>query len=153
MRSNILETLAGALVLLIAAGFIVYAYRTAGVEAVGGGYEINASFISAGGLAPGADVRVSGVKVGAVQRLVLDKETFEAKAVLQISEDLLLPEDTSARIASDGLLGRSYVALEPGGSPDSLAAGDEISITAGPINLMTILGQAISSFGGGSGGN
>ncbi len=153
MKNNVLETLMGAVVLAITAGFIIYAYQTAGIASQGGAsYELTARFTSASGLAPGADVRVSGVRVGSVYDLQLDPENYEAEVVLSLGADVRLPEDTSARIASDGLLGRSYITLEPGGAEDMLAAGDEISITSGSVSLMNILGQAILNFGGGNSG-
>jgi len=61
--------------------------------------------------------------------------------------DLVLPLDSSAKIASDGLLGGKFVALEPGGDIDMIEAGGEIEYTQGSVNLEDLIGQVIYSSG------
>jgi phospholipid/cholesterol/gamma-HCH transport system substrate-binding protein len=46
-------------------------------------------------------------------------------------------DDSTARIASDGLLGGAYVAIEPAGM-DALGAGGEIPNTQGSVDLLTL---------------
>ncbi len=45
--------------------------------------------------------------------------------------------NSTARIASDGLLGGAYVSIEPAGM-DVLAAGAEIPNTQGAVDLLTL---------------
>lgn len=148
MASNAAETLIGAAVLAAAAGFIVYAGQTADLGAGGDRYELKAAFRKAEGIAVGADVRVSGVKVGSVTGLDLNPQTYQAVARFAIDDTLKLPDDTSASIQSEGLLGGNYVALTPGGSDLMLAPGEEILYTQGSVNLLDLVGRAISSVGG-----
>ncbi len=149
MASNAAETLIGAAVLAAAAGFVVYAGQTAGIDGPGGDrYELHAAFRKAEGVAVGADVRISGVKVGTVTGLDLDPQTYRAMASFAIDGSLKLPDDTSASIQSEGLLGGNYLALTPGGSDLMLAPGEEILYTQGSVNLLDLVGRAISSVGG-----
>ncbi len=136
----------GAIVIAVAVVFFIFAYQIAEVGAASGGYQVDARFSSASGLVTGADVRLSGIKVGSVVNQRLDTETFEAIVTLSVSPDVKLPNDTSAQIATEGLLGGSYVSLQPGGAEETLAAGDTIEYTQGAVNLMSLIGQAV--FGG-----
>ena len=65
MKRNAVETIMGAVVLVVAALFLFFAYTTSEVRAVSG-YELTARFDRVGGLREGADVRISGIKVGTV---------------------------------------------------------------------------------------
>src|SRR5262245_25400423 len=77
MRRNMIETLMGAVVLAVAAIFLVFAYSRADVGEVRG-YVLNAKFDRVDGVKPGADVRISGIKVGSVLSQKLNPETYLA---------------------------------------------------------------------------
>ena len=110
------------------------------------GYEIIARFENVGGLKVRSPVSVGGVRVGRVASIEFDMETFEAVVRLQIVQQYnTFPKDTSARIFTAGLLGEQYVALEPGGAEESLAAGDEIRLTQSALVLEQIIGQFLFS--------
>ncbi|WP_404426355.1 outer membrane lipid asymmetry maintenance protein MlaD [Thalassospira australica] len=152
MNNRLIETLAGAAVIAVAIGFAAYSYSRAGIESVDG-YELSANFNRIDGLSVGNDVRISGVKVGSVTGQELDPKSYMAIVKMTVRGDIELPADSSAKIASDGLLGGKFVALEPGGDIDMLAPGGEIEYTQGSVNLEELIGQVIYSSGGGSGGN
>ena len=61
------------------------------------------------------------------------------------------PDDTDARITADGLLGGSYIALEPGGGFDLIAQDGtgEILFTRGSVDLLTLVGSFASSLNDG----
>lgn len=142
MRKNVIETILGAVVLLVAGFFLFFAYTTSSVKAVSG-YPLEARFSSTGGLASGADVRISGVKVGTVTSQHLDKQTFQAVVRMDIDSNVQLPRDTTASIASESLLGGRYLQLDPGGEEDKLKAGDTIEYTQSAVNLEELLGRFI----------
>jgi phospholipid/cholesterol/gamma-HCH transport system substrate-binding protein len=48
------------------------------------------------------------------------------------------------------LLGGAYISLEPGGSPDMLAANGEITNTQGSVDLLTLLASAVGGAAGGA---
>lgn len=153
MRRNVIETVLGAVVLVVAGFFLFFAYTSSSVRPVSG-YKLEARFSSTGGLSAGSDVRISGVKVGTVTGQFLDKQTFQAVVQMEIDRSIQLPRDTSASIASESLLGGRYLQLEPGGEEDKLKEGDVIEYTQSAVNLEELLGRFIfSSSGGGQGGN
>lgn len=147
MRGNVVETLIGAVVLVVAMTFLGFAYTRADVGTVRG-YELLAKFDRVDGLKAGSDVVISGIKVGTVADLELDPDTYFAVARLSIGDTVKLPLDSSAQIGSDGLLGDKYVIVVPGGEEEYLQAGDEIKFTQGAIDLIGLVGQAIFSQGG-----
>jgi phospholipid/cholesterol/gamma-HCH transport system substrate-binding protein len=153
MKDNLFETIVGAVVLIAAAVFLVFAFGQTGLGVnTAGTYRLNAEFSSVGGLEVGSDVKLAGIKVGRVANLRVNTETYVAEAVLSMEETVKLPEDTSARITTSGLLGSPYVDLEPGGSPDMLGDGDSITFTQGAVDLMNLISRAMFSGGGGDGG-
>jgi len=145
MASNVAETIIGAAVLAAAGGFLVYAAQTADIGGVGGDYyEVKSPFRKADGLGVGADVRVSGVKVGTVTGLVLDQKTYRAVAELSISDEYQIPEDSTVTIATEGLLGGSFVSIDPGASDFFLEDGSEAEFTQGSVSILELVGRAIA---------
>ena len=120
-----------------------------GGRRVPGGYALSARFSRADGVSSGTDVRLSGVKVGSVSSVTLDPQTYFAKVGMNVSSSVKIPDDSTARIATDGLLGGAYISLEPGGSPDMLAANGEIANTQGSVDLLTLLASAVGGAAGG----
>jgi phospholipid/cholesterol/gamma-HCH transport system substrate-binding protein len=142
MNGNLVETLIGAVVLVVAGFFLFFAYSTADVRSPDG-YPLLAKFDRVDGLSVGSDVRMSGIKIGSVVSQELDKQTFVAVVRMNIDSDVELPTDTSAKIASEGLLGGNYLSLEPGADEAVLESGGEIRYTQGSIDLVSLIGQAI----------
>lgn len=147
MTRNLLETLLGAVVLIVAVGFLAFAYNTSQVQQ-SGGYELIARFDKVDGLEPGSDVRISGIKVGTVLNQTLDSETYRAEVRFTLREDIQLPADTSAAVVSNGLLGGKYLALVPGGDIEMLEPGGEVTLTQSAVNLEDLIGHMIFSQGG-----
>jgi phospholipid/cholesterol/gamma-HCH transport system substrate-binding protein len=101
MTGNVIETVMGAVVLVVAAVFLFFAYTTSQVRAVQG-YQVTAQFERVGSLRDGADVRIAGVKVGSVVSETLDPKTFLAAVRVSIDPAYKLPDDTVAEIVSNG---------------------------------------------------
>ena len=142
MQNSAVETLIGAVVIAIAVAFLMFAYSSTGAGPISG-YEVVAKFSRADGVNIGTDVRLSGIKVGTVSRMALDPMSYNAVLTLALESNVKLPDDSSARITSDGLLGNQYLSIEPGGSQMPIAPGGEIENTQGSIDLMGLLGKAV----------
>lgn len=146
------EVLVGAAVLLVAAVFLFYAGQVSGVTGQGGAAaSYTASFRSVEGVSVGTDVRMAGVKVGTVTALALDPQTFRAETTFTVDDHIRLPEDTAVAIASEGLLGGTFVEVVPGGSLVEIEPGGEIYDTQSAVSLISLLLKFVS--GGGEGGS
>lgn len=144
MSRNAVETVMGAVVLVVAALFLFFAYTTSQVRAVSG-YEVTARFNRVEGLRDGSDVRISGIRVGSVVSQNLDPKSFVAVVRLSIQPSIQLPVDTVATITSSGLFGDNYVSIEPGNEDQLIKAGGQIEHTQSPMNLQALIGQYIFS--------
>ena len=144
MKRNMIETLMGAVVLAVAAMFLVLAYSAANLRA-SSGYEITANFNKIGGVKIGSDVRVSGISVGSVTGLALDAASFRAVVTMTLDDSYTFTDDTTAAIASEGLLGGNYIELVPGGSPDLIEPGGNIEYTQDSVDIVQLLGRLIFS--------
>jgi phospholipid/cholesterol/gamma-HCH transport system substrate-binding protein len=149
MAENRSEVLAGAVVLAAAIGFLVYAGQSTGLASRPDSYPLTASFRSVDGVAIGTDVRLAGVKVGTVTALSLNPQTYFADATISVRSDVLIPEDSTILISSEGLLGGTFVELQPGGALETLEPGAAIEDTQGAVGLIPLL----MKFVGGSDGS
>lgn len=141
MRRSLVETLIGAVVLIVAGTFLYFTYTT-GYQRVDG-YEVTAKFNSVAGLTLGSDVRMSGIKVGSVVGARLDPDSYLAVLRLRIERSIKLPTDTTAKITADSLLGSNYVSLEPGAETKIIPDGGEIQVTQDPVNVVDLIGRFI----------
>lgn len=142
MRRHVIETVMGAVVLVVAGLFVYFAYVSAEIGAPTG-YPVVASFYKIGGLGVGSDVKISGIKVGKVVENNLDPETFDAVVTMTIVNDIKLPDDTVAVVGSDGLLGGKYVRLDPGSSKTMIEPGGRIAQTRAFKSLEDQVGDII----------
>lgn len=144
LKQNTLEFLVGTAVLVIAGIFFAYAYTHSGSDH-SNQTTYNASFDRIDGLVVGADVRMSGVKVGTIVKLDIEPTTYMATVSFTVNNAIKLPADTSAEVISDGLLGGKYLAVVPGGDETYLEAGSSIVHTQSSVNLEAMIGQLIFS--------
>lgn len=143
MQRNVLETIMGAVVLVAAAAFLYVIYSGSGMREDRGGYQLTIRFDRGGSVLPGTDVRMSGVKIGAVTSQDFDPKMYQAVVTINVRSDIELPQDTSAIITSDGLLGNYYIKLEPGAADEILKNGDEITYAQGALDLVELINKFV----------
>ena len=148
-RGPRLEFAVGAFLLLALASLLVLAIAsTNGRFGFGENtYDLKARFTNLGQLRPMAPVKIGGVAIGKVATIELDPLKLDAIVTLSIDSRYKdLPIDTSASILTGGLLGESYVGLQPGGDMQTLKPGEEIAFTTPAVDLIQMAGKYI--FGG-----
>ena len=132
--------------LFVLAGLAAIAYLSMNVGGFslrrGGGLVVYASFDQTGGLKARAPIVISGVKVGQVDSIALDKN-FRARVEMNIEHTLQIPTDTTASIVTAGLLGDRYISLQLGGEEKYLKSGDEITMTESAVILERLIGKLI----------
>jgi len=146
LRENIVETIVGLLVVLLAVWFVVFAWKRSG-GALDDAYAVTALFPAANGVSVGTDVRIAGLKVGTVAAQRLDPQSYQAEVTLALDQEVKVPSDSSAAITAEGLLGGTYIALLPGGSTTPLKEGDAIVETQGSVDMMSLVGSMINRSG------
>ncbi len=142
MNKNLLETLTGLFVIIIAVFFGYTAYKNAGmVEDTDNSYNVKINFDRIDGLDIGGDVRISGLKIGKVSTAEINTKTYQANISVAIDNKIKIPKDSSAEIISAGLLGGKYIAIVPGGSEKYLQEGDLIKYSQSSISLEGLIGK------------
>jgi phospholipid/cholesterol/gamma-HCH transport system substrate-binding protein len=144
LRENIGEAIVGLAVVLLAIWFLIFVWDKTGGGERAGAIHVNALFPNAAGVNVGTEVRVAGLKIGSVSALKLDPQTYQVAVTLALDPLIKLPSDSSAAIASEGLLGSNFVGLTPGGAETPLKNGDTITDTQGSLDLMAMIGQFIN---------
>ena len=152
-RGPRLEFAVGAFLLLALGSLLVLAIASTNNRfSLGFGgdtYELKARFTQIGQLRPNAPVKIGGVNIGRVSGIDLDPVKFDSIVTLSIDNRFNeIPIDTSAGILTGGLLGESYIGLQPGGDMESLKPGEEIVFTTPAVDLIQMVGKYMFSGGG-----
>jgi phospholipid/cholesterol/gamma-HCH transport system substrate-binding protein len=146
MTQNIVETIVGFFIIIIALGFLTFAYNKADNSSdITKTYPIKAHFQNAEGVFEGSDVMLAGIKIGFVETLSLDKNSFFAVIKFRINNDIKLPKDTQAAISTSGFLGSKFISLAPGAADEELAANDEIKHTQSSLNIESLISKLMYS--------
>lgn len=152
MRESLFETMVGLAVILVAGLFLVFSLSQQSSASTGNTYALMGKFGRADGVGPGTDVRIAGVKVGAVTSVDVDPKTMKAIVKLNVRKDIALPVDSTAQIQSDSLLGGSYIYVLAGGDPDENLPTDGTGVfdyTRGTVDIMSLLLEAVGNASGG----
>ncbi len=105
-------------------------------------YSVQARFGRTDGLSIGNDVRMAGMNIGKVIKANLDND-YKAILTFEINDNIKIPDDSSASIVSDGILGNKYIEIEPGGSEDYISPGGEFAYTQDAMVLEELLDRII----------
>ena len=150
-RSPTRDFLVGLFVLMGLAAIAYLSLSVGGLAYSGpGGLHLWALFDQTGGLKPRAPVVISGVKIGQIVKISLDKQTVRARVDMDLDASLQLPTDTVASIQTAGILGDRYVSLQPGGEETVLKDSDQIAFTESAVILERLIGKFMHNTEGGA---
>lgn len=110
-------------------------------------YSLQARFVSSSGLNEGALVEVGGVRVGTVEKIEVDFDSYESIVSMELDPRIRLQEDAIASIRTSGIIGDKFVKISPGGSDTYLQSGGEIYETESSINLEELISKYIFESG------
>ncbi len=151
MKSKKMEIWVGLFVVMGIAALLMLALQVSGLGdfySSNQGYTVKAGFTNIGGLKVRSKVTISGVTIGRVMAIDLDKNTYgEYQALVTLSIDKsvnTIPDDTSAKILTAGLLGDNYVSLIPGQSDKYLHDGSTIEFTSQAVLLEDLISKFIT---------
>lgn len=139
-----MQTWVGALVFVLGVVFLVWSYVSDSQK--GGdtkGMELTARFRSVDGITVGSPVLLAGIKIGDVSAMRFDEKNYSAILTLSVRDDLEIPYDSAANIASDGVFGAKYVSIEPGAEFESLRNGDVFEYTQDSIIIEELLEKIV----------
>ena len=112
MKANYFETILGFITILISFIFLFKLISVNSNDSSEKYYDLNAKFLKVGGLIVGNDVKMSGVKIGVVNKVYLDDD-FLANVEFKVFSNIKIPQESVIAISSDGILGNKYLSVIP----------------------------------------
>lgn len=142
MKKYSKETIVGVFVVI---GLLCIGYMTIKLGNVGflgeNSYTLHAKFSSVTGLRVGNPVQMLGLEIGRVSKFTMDQENQLAIVDLKIDKEIEIFDDAIASIKTEGLIGDKYISIDAGGGGDLLAAGDYITDTQSPTDIMDLVSK------------
>ncbi|SIT03003.1 outer membrane lipid asymmetry maintenance protein MlaD [Neptunomonas antarctica] len=144
MRMRWIEIMVGFFMVLGILAILGLALNVSGLKlsAKQGDYTVYARFENIGGLTSRAKVTLSGVQIGEVKSIQIDKNRLVALVAMDIHGDVdYLSVDSSAKILTAGLLGEQYIGVSVGFEEASLKEGEYIRDTQSAMVLEDLIGK------------
>jgi phospholipid/cholesterol/gamma-HCH transport system substrate-binding protein len=148
VKQRVIDFMVGVFLVIAMLGLLFLAFRVSdlSMENKAQFYTVTAEFDNIGGLKVRAPVAISGVRIGEVTEINLDKNNYRAKVTLRINRQYdNLPIDSSANIFTQGILGSNYISLVPGFDEQNLQNGSRIETTHSALVLENLIGQLVYS--------
>lgn len=143
MHRNVIETVLGAVVLLVAGIFLLFALQfssNAGVK----GYDLLAEFRATDGLKIGDEVRMAGVKIGTVTQIALKPEDYGAVVTMRLEPQAQVSVDSTVSIHTDGLFGGKYMEILIGGETENLKPGQRFGFVQDSVIVEELIEKIVS---------
>ena len=107
-------------------------------------YRLTALFDNTAGLAVRAQVTLSGVTIGKLVAINIDKDQLMARVDMDIQAEIdYLSLDSTASILTSGLLGEKYIGITVGAEEACLKHGDQITDTQSALLLEDLIGRML----------
>src|SRR6185369_6668009 len=104
-------------------------------------------FDNVGDLKGGFFVTMAGVRVGEVETIRFDSQSYKAVVSMRIDSRFdRIPDDSDSSIQTQGRLGGKYIGIGPGGSEMYLKDGGRIELTQSALVLENLINKLFASF-------
>jgi len=153
MSQRTVETTVGLFLLASILALTILAFKVSGLTSFFNqkGYIVSAEFDDIGQLKVRGPVKMGGVAIGEVTNINLDSKTYRAIVTMRINTKVKdIPNDSTASILTQGLLGDNYVAITPMYSQAFLKNGSIIENTQSAMILEKMIGQFLFNVGNSS---
>lgn len=144
MRTRSLELAVGVFLVAGIAALFFLAIKVSGLssEMSQPSYKVYAHFQNIGGLTVRSKVTMSGVAIGRVSAIELDRKRLNARVTMEIDNTVNeISTDSVASILTAGLLGEKYIGIVPGAEDTFVKDGDEIEQTQSSLVLEDLIGK------------
>lgn len=142
MNKNIFEATIGVIVLLLCGMFMTYVVRAGNLAQKNiFGKTLHANFNNIDGISVGSEVKIAGVRVGAINKIELDKNTFQSKVTIHILSSLDIPVDSVLSVTSSGIFGSKYLAIKPGAEEGMIGNNGTFTMTQSSTNLEDLISK------------
>ncbi len=136
---NSLETRLGVFVVLVVFAAFFIMETLGGMESIHGGYRLNALFDTVQDLKVGSSVKIAGVEIGRVEKIVL--EGNKVRVTMKIHSHAIVKTDSKAVVKFTGLMGQNFVAIDFGSAGAPTAADGTVLATEEQPDLNAIMAK------------
>jgi phospholipid/cholesterol/gamma-HCH transport system substrate-binding protein len=141
---NTLETRLGIFVALAVIAAVLILETLGGVDRFRRGDQLNALFNNVSELKVGDRVKVAGVEVGRVEKILLDKTNNLVRVVMKVRPHSGIKTDSQVSVRFTGLMGQNFVSVNFG-SPDAPEATDGAVLNAEPTTDLNSMMKKIDA--------
>jgi phospholipid/cholesterol/gamma-HCH transport system substrate-binding protein len=143
MHRNIIETVLGAVVLLVAGIFLLFALQFSSSASVKG-FDLIGEFRHIDGLKLGDEVRMAGIRVGSVAAVTLRPEDYTAIVTMRMEPNVEVSTDSTVSIHTDGLFGGKYLEIQIGGETTNMKAGQRFGFVQDAVIVEELIEKIVA---------
>ncbi len=114
-------------------------------------YRVVVNMVNVGGLKEGAPVKMGGFQIGRVATIQIQQGGTDMEIILDIDENRLLPEDSTAKVSTAGLVGDAFLEIIPGKSASYLKRATTVAeaarLESSPLPDLSELFTKVTVFG------
>ncbi len=145
------ETKVGAIFLVTIAMVVVFAYLLGVINPFSSSLNINVAFNFAGGIEVGSPVRVMGIKVGKVKKILFSSgqkmpngEEVKLTVVISVSKKAwkIIRQDSQFYINLAGVIGEKFLEITPGASSEKLLIDGQLVRGEDPPRIDQLISQS-----------
>ena len=125
---------------LLAFGWLALRLGEVSLLTQGSTYTLDAAFNNVSGLKTGSEIQLSGVTIGTVRTISLDKDNM-ALVSMQLDDKVQLPLDTMASIKTQGIIGDKYIQITLGGDTEMYKSGDVLVDTESTVDIESLISK------------
>ncbi|MFI0488019.1 MAG: outer membrane lipid asymmetry maintenance protein MlaD [Yersinia sp. (in: enterobacteria)] len=161
MQTKKSEVWVGLFMLIAILAVVFLCLKVANIKSVGNQptYRIYADFDNVGGLKNNSPVKIGGVVVGRVAKIMLDTKNYTPRVAIDIQQRYNhIPDTSSLAVRTSGLLGEQFLALSVGFEDPEMGTGivkdgGIIQDTKSALVLEDLVGQFLYRNGGNGNSN
>lgn len=136
---NSLETRLGVFVVLVIFAAFFIMETLGGLESFHGGYRLSALFDTVQDLKVGNSVKMAGVEVGRVEKIVLADN--KVRVTMKLHSDTVVKTDSKATVKFTGLMGQNFVAIDFGSADAPRVEDGAVLVTEEQPDLNAIMAK------------
>lgn len=135
------ETKVGIFVVVIIITFILLLFKIGDLNlSKPDTYTMTLVFSTVEGLKVGSQLEMAGVQIGSVKDITLGRN-YSAVVTAEVNENVKIPIDSVASVATKGILGDKIIIIKPGSSKNTIEPEGNLPRTTVPPSLDTLLEQ------------
>lgn len=138
MKKNHFEIIIGIATIILSLLFVLFVMKITNKKIKRNTYTLNAIFENIEGINIGTKIKIGGTEIGKVSDIKLEDD-YTVRIKLSINSWVDIPNDSSIKISTSGIIGGKYLKVMVGGSETYLQDGEYFEFTESSFDLEDII--------------